>query len=150
MNLIFTIKISEWRNGYLVGSVLRDIQLTIKNNCSNNPPNINPVNDTCVEAGNTINVTIQGTDQDMDFITLMLTGLPLNLNNSPSTFSSVATSGIANGIFQWPTTCDHIQNSSYPILIELEDNGQPVLSDYESFNIKRETAKSNWIVCTSL
>ena len=130
-----TIKISEWRNGYLVGSVLRDIQLTIKNNCSNNPPNINPVNDTCVEAGNTVNVTIQGTDQDMDFITLMLTGLPLNLNNSPSTFSSVATSGIANGVFQWSTTCEHIQNSSYPILIELEDNGQPVLSDYESFNV---------------
>ena len=39
----FTIKISEWRNGYLVGSVLRDIQLTIKNNCSNNPPNITSI-----------------------------------------------------------------------------------------------------------
>ena len=132
----FTIKISEWRNGYLVGSVLRDVQLTIKNNCTNNPPDIVPINDTCVEAGNTINVTIQGTDQDLDFITLMLSGLPLNLNSSPATFSSVATSGIANGIFQWSTTCNHIQNSSYPILIELEDNGQPVLSDYESFNIR--------------
>ena len=43
--------------------------------------------------------------------------------------------GITNGVFQWSTTCEHIQNSSYPILIELEDNGQPVLSDYESFNV---------------
>ena len=47
----FTIKISEWRNGYLVGSVLRDVQLTIKNNCTNNPPDISPINDTCIEAG---------------------------------------------------------------------------------------------------
>ena len=131
----FTIKISEWRNGYLIGSVLRDVQLTIKNNCNNNPPYINPIADTCIRAGSTLNVNVQGTDQDFDFITLMVSGLPFNLNNSQAVFSSVATSGIANGIFQWSTTCNHIQQSSYPILIELEDNGQPVLSDYESFNI---------------
>ena len=131
----FTIKISEWRNGYLIGSVLRDVQLTIKNNCNNNPPYIMPISDTCIKAGSTLNVNIQGTDQDFDFITLMVSGLPFNLNSSQAVFSSVATSGIANGIFQWSTTCNHIQQSSYPILIELEDNGQPVLSDYEAFNI---------------
>ena len=131
----FTIKISEWRNGYLIGSVLRDVQLTIKNNCNNNPPYISPIPDTCIKAGTTLNVNVQGTDQDYDFITLIVSGLPFNLNNSPAVFSSVATNGISNGIFQWSTTCNHIQQSSYPILIELEDNGQPVLSDYENFNI---------------
>ena len=131
----FTIKISEWRNGYKISSVIRDVQLTIKNNCSNNPPNIVPINDTCIKAGSTLNINIQGTDQDSDFITLITAGLSFNLTNSPSTFSSVATNGIANGILQWNTTCSHIQQSSYPILIELEDNGNPVLSDYEAFNI---------------
>ena len=131
----FTIKISEWRNGYLIGSVLRDIQLTVKNNCNNNPPYITPISDTCIKAGSTININVQGTDQDLDFISLSVSGLPFNLNNSQATFSSVATSGIANGIFQWSTTCNHIQQSAYPILIELEDNGQPVLSDYEAFSV---------------
>ena len=132
----FTILISEWRNGYKIGSVIRDIQLTISNNCNNNPPDIVPIDDTCVKAGSTININIQGTDQDLDFITLITAGLSFNLNNSPSIFSSVATNGVANGIYQWNTNCSHIQQSSYPVLIELEDNGIPVLSDYEAFNIE--------------
>ncbi len=132
----FTILISEWRNGYKIGSVIRDIQLTISNNCSNNPPDIVPIDDTCVRAGSTLNINIQGTDQDLDFITLITAGLSFNLNNSPSVFSSVATNGVANGIFQWNTNCSQIQQSSYQVLIELEDNGIPVLSDYEAFNIE--------------
>jgi gliding motility-associated-like protein len=132
----FTILISEWRNGYKIGSVVRDIQLTISNNCSNNPPDIAPIDDTCIKAGSTLNINIQGLDQDLDFISLTTAGLSFNLANSASTFSSVATNGIANGILQWNTNCSHIQQSSYPILIELEDNGIPVLSDYEAFNIE--------------
>ena len=34
----FTIKIVEWRNGSIVGSVIRDLQLTVENNCPNDPP----------------------------------------------------------------------------------------------------------------
>ena len=60
----FTILISEWRNGYKIGSVIRDIQLTINNNCINNPPDISPIEDTCIKAGITLNINIQGVDQD--------------------------------------------------------------------------------------
>ena len=87
----------KWLFNWL--SVLRDVQLTIKNNCNNNPPYITPISDTCIKAGSTLNVNIQGTDQDFDFITLTVSGLPFNLNSSQAVFSSVATSGIANGIF---------------------------------------------------
>ena len=64
----------------------------------------------------------------------MLSGLPLNLNNSQAVFSSVATSGIANGIFNG---LQHVIIFKIFLskLIELEDNGQPVLSDYEAFNV---------------
>ena len=146
----FTILISEWRNSYKIGSVIRDVQLTIKNNCTNNPPDIIPIGDTCVKAGSTLNINIQGTDQDSDFITLITAGLPFNLNNSPSTFSSVATNGIANGILQWNTNCSHIQQSSYPILVELEDNGNPVLSDYESFNIDVRPPPITGLIASSI
>ena len=132
----FTIKISEWRNGYPVGTVIRDVQLTVQNNCPNNPPIINPIPDTCVQAGNTLNFNIQGTDPDFDFISLTISGLPLNLNNSPANFSSVSSSGVANGIFQWQTSCNHIKTAPYQLMVELEDNGQPVFSDYEPFSIE--------------
>ena len=131
----FTIKISEWRKGYRIGSVLRDIQLTIRNNCNNNPPNIIPIIDICVEAGSSINLNVKGTDQDFDFISLEESGLPFNLTNSPAVFNSVDNNGLTNGIFQWNTNCSHVQKSSYPILLEVKDNGTPVLSDYEAFNV---------------
>lgn len=131
----FTIKISEWRNNFLVGSVLRDVQLTIQNNCQNDPPDINPIADTCVISGEQINVNINGTDQNQDLIELSIAGLPLNLPDNSADFSSVSSPGVANGVFQWQTTCNHIANSAYSIIVELEDDGQPVFSDYESFKI---------------
>ena len=131
----FTIKISEWRNSFLVGSVLRDVQLTIQNNCQNDPPVINPITDTCVIAGDFINIDIQGADQNQDFLELSVSGLPLNLENDSANFSYVSFPGTANGVFQWQTNCFHISNSPYSMVAELEDNGQPVFSDYQTFNI---------------
>ena len=34
----FTIKITEWRNGFEIGYVIRDVQLTVTSQCPNNPP----------------------------------------------------------------------------------------------------------------
>ncbi len=132
----FTIKISEWRNGFLVGSVIRDVQLTIQTSCLNDPPEIDPIPDTCIKSGEELIVYVQGTDQNQDVIDLSMSGLPFNLNNNPANFSSVPSTGISNGIFQWQTTCNQIQQSAYQMIVELEDNGQPVFSDYESFSIK--------------
>tara|TARA_B100001287_G_scaffold141563_1_gene119074 strand:+ start:7218 stop:9881 length:2664 start_codon:yes stop_codon:yes gene_type:complete len=131
----FTIKISEWRNSFLVGSVLRDVQLTIQNNCQNDPPVIEPILDTCVIAGDFISVDVLGFDQNQDLLELSVSGLPLNLENDSANFSHVSLPGVANGIFQWQTNCFHISNSPYNIVAELEDNGQPVFSDYETFNV---------------
>ena len=85
---------------------------------------------------------------DLDFISLTA-GLPFNLTNS-LTFSSVATNGIANGILQWNTNCSHIQQSSYQILVELEDNGIPVLSDYEAFNIEVRPPPITGLIASSV
>jgi hypothetical protein len=131
----FTIKISEWRNGFLVGSVIRDVQLTMQINCSNDPPEINSIPDTCIKPGENLSILVQGNDQNGDFINLNMSGLPFNLSNNPATFSSVGSNGISNGIFQWQTTCNHIKQSPYQLVVELEDNGQPVFSDYETFDI---------------
>ncbi len=131
----FALKISEWRNGVLVGFVVRDIQLTVQTNCLNDPPEINPISDTCVLAGENISISVSGTDQNMDNLSLLSSGLPLSLNSSPATFNSVSSPGVANGIFQWQTNCSHIKAGSYSVMVSIKDNGSPVFSDYESFNL---------------
>ncbi|MFH1936689.1 MAG: gliding motility-associated C-terminal domain-containing protein, partial [Bacteroidota bacterium] len=47
------ILIEEWRNGTKIGSVLRDMQIIVIA-CNNQPPVIEPLQDTCVEAGHTL------------------------------------------------------------------------------------------------
>lgn len=131
----FALKILEWRNGVLVGFVVRDIQLTVQSNCLNDPPEINPISDTCILAGENISISVSGTDQNMDNLSLLGSGLPLSLPSSPATFNSVSSPGIANGIFQWQTTCSHIKAGSYSVMVSITDNGSPVFSDYESFNV---------------
>ena len=106
------------------------MQLTIQNNCQNDPPEIEPIADTCVIAGDEIRIDILGSDQNQDFLELFVSGLPLNLENDSANFSQLSFPGIVNGIFQWETNCFHISNSSYSMVAELEDNGQPVFSDY--------------------
>ena len=131
----FTIKITEWRNSYVVGSVLRDVQLTVQSNCPNDPPLLSSISDTCLQAGEDLTINVQGTDPNPDILDLVASGLPLSLTTSPATFSTVSTTGLANGIFHWSTTCSHIQQSSYQVMIELTDDGIPVFSDYEPFSI---------------
>ena len=131
----FALKILEWRNGILVGFVVRDVQLTVQSNCLNDPPEIEPISDTCLLAGENISISVSGTDQNMDNLSLLASGLPLTLNPNPASFNSVSSPGIANGIFQWQTTCSHIKAGSYTVMVSLTDNGNPVFSDYESFNL---------------
>ena len=58
----YAIKISEWRNGNFVGSVIRDVQVTVQGNCNNDPPEISPLPDTCIVAGENLSINVVGTD----------------------------------------------------------------------------------------
>ena len=131
----FTIKIKEWRNGFEVGYVIRDIQLSVSA-FSNNPPAIAPVPDKCVNVNDTLNFIIYGNDPNQDFLEISESGLPFNLPISPATFSFTNGNGYANAIVNWKTQCSHIQLAPYLINIQLTDDGTPSLSDFESFNIK--------------
>ncbi len=132
----FTIKITEWRNGFEIGEVIRDVQLTVTAQCPNNPPSIAAIPDQCVKVDDTLNYVINGTDPNQDFLSISSSGLPFNLANNSATFAFVNGNGYANGVVNWKTTCNHIRQAPYIIHIQLTDNGNPVLSDFKSFNIK--------------
>ena len=82
-NLAMIIK--EWRKDddneyFLVGYILRDLQVDVSS-CSNNPPAINPITDTCVIAGSLITKTITATDPDNDILAMEVNGGPFNVTS---------------------------------------------------------------------
>lgn len=144
------IIIHEWRKVgpgqyFEMGSVTRDMQITIVGNCNNNTPVLTALPDTCIVAGTTLSLNITATDADaIDDLDLLAAGQPFAFTNSPATFSTVGNNPV-NGVFNWNTNCSHIANTAYLVTFSVEDNGgnsaqQPggpyLLSDYETMLIR--------------
>jgi gliding motility-associated-like protein len=125
--------IEEWRNGVLIGCTTRDMQITVVS-CSNHPPVIEDILDTCVLAGTLLEFNVIATDQDSDLITLTATGGPLMLTESPADFNQpVSDYDTVTSTFSWQTTCAHVQKQPYSMVFKATDSGSPVhLIDLES------------------
>ncbi|NTW31544.1 MAG: gliding motility-associated C-terminal domain-containing protein [Bacteroidetes bacterium] len=130
------ILIQEWRHGQLIGSITRDMQISITT-CNNHPPVIDEINDTCVLAGTLLKFTVKAKDPDIgDVVTLTATGGPLLLTNNPASFQSASHLDSVSSIFSWQTNCDHVKQQPYQMTFRAMDNGTPVhLIDIESVQI---------------
>lgn len=131
------IKISEWRNGFYVGAVVQDMQLTVQA-CSNNPPVIQDVPDTCVFAGDSVNIEFIATDPDPGHsVTIYATGAVFHQSNNPASFDEVTGLNSVSGFFVWEPDCSNASNAPYSIIVHAEDNDPGVqLSDLSTFRIK--------------
>ncbi len=120
------ILIEEWRSGIRIGSVLRDMQITI-GACNNHPPIIVTSMDTCIEAGTYFSTIVSATDPDNDQITLTGTGGPLNLASSPASFTQpVIGYGTVQSQLTWNTNCSHVRKYPYQFTFKAADNGNPI------------------------
>lgn len=120
------ILIKEYRNGFFMGSVIRDIQITILGFCNNDPPVLSNITDTCVVAGQTVSFGISATDPNVgEVVTINEYGQPFALSSSPASFTSVGSNPV-NGTFNWTTNCSHIRNSAYQVYFIAEDNDPQV------------------------
>jgi gliding motility-associated-like protein len=119
----------------LVGAVLRDMQIYVIA-CSNNPPVISSVNDTCIMAGTTLTLQVNAFDPvDNNAITLSATGAPFQAS-PPATFTSSTTVN-PTGTFTWTPQCGHIRNQPYQVTFKAEDTHPNIpLVDFEAFSIK--------------
>jgi gliding motility-associated-like protein len=132
--------IREWRKDddgdyFLVGYVLRDLQVDV-GSCNNNNPSINPITDTCVTAGSIITKTITAADPDNDLLTMEANGGPFNVTAPIATFSSPPGLPPVHGIFTWQTSCAHIRKTPYQVTIKVSDNDPTIsLVDFKTFNI---------------
>ena len=150
------IEIEEWRFGVKIGSIARDMQIDV-HNTDNRPPEIMPLQNFCVEAGNLLEYDILATDPDSNGITQYATGGPFLFEDSPATFDTVMTGqGFNVSRFSWQTTCTHVRNQPYNIIVKAEDD-HPILQlvDISNFHIKvmgpapenpRTTATANSIL----
>ncbi len=118
------ILIREFRviNGFslFLGSMIRDMQIIVLEDCDNEPPIVQDVIDTCVIAGDLLDVEILAADVDGFIDSLSAYGGPFVIPN-PATFGYTV-SGIgntsANGFFEWQTDCDHIRKEFYSVVFK--------------------------------
>lgn len=124
----FAILVEEYRNGFLVGSVERDMQITVVT-CNNNPPYIFPLADYCVEAGSSLQFSVSFSDPNGDNVALDAFGGPFTnvvheAEFNPSTHQ-----------FYWHPLCAEVRAAPYTVSFEATDDGYIPLSDIKSSNI---------------
>lgn len=120
------ILIKEYRQGQLINTIIRDMQILIRE-CDNRPPEIETIQDICVIAGQTIEFDVIATDPDrnpMQKVRLSALGGPFEFTENRAIFT-VAT-GFQDqpltGKFSWVTTCDHISGRYYDVIFKADDN----------------------------
>lgn len=130
------ILIKEWRQGYLVGTVLRDMQITVFI-CDNNPPEIVPIPDTCILAGELLLINVEANDPDNNPMHLDAFGEPFEINGNEALFEQFSSGFPAEGTFTWIPDCERVRLNSYAVNIKAKDfNTADVdLVDFETFNI---------------
>ena len=134
------ILVEEWRNGILISTVLRDMQILVSD-CMNTPPELEAINDTCIEAGQNLNFEIRARDNENDDIRITGYGAPFAVSSSPAQVfqdGEIPEDGedYVDAEFDWNTNCSHVQLSPYQAVIQATDRGAgPDLVDIETFNI---------------
>jgi gliding motility-associated-like protein len=123
------ILIREYRNGRLISSMIRDMQITIKTG-NNRPPVIETKDELCVIAGQRVSFEVKATDPDIpqQLIKLSATGGPLIgnpvTNPTPATFPA-PTGYTAQPVivqFTWDTKCVNIREQYYQLVFNAVDN----------------------------
>lgn len=117
------IKISEFRNGQLISSITRDMQIFV-DDCDDNPPIVESEEEICVIAGELLDIPIQIDDIDEgDQVRVTASGGPFLIDppnaqlTGPADFMDVA----FEMDLRWQTVCDHVREQYYQVVIRAED-----------------------------
>jgi gliding motility-associated-like protein len=118
------IRINEYRNGSLITSIIRDMQISVQD-CDNQPPVVIADDRLCVIAGETIDLAVTVDDADIgQMVKLDASGGPFLEPISPAVLN--VSDGYQNipltGRFLWNTVCNHIADPDYSVVFKGEDN----------------------------
>lgn len=124
------IKISEFRNGDLVGFVIRDMQITVVI-CPNQPPVISPLEDLyCIDINEQFSLGVFATDPQNSDITIAAAGGPLTSVENTAIWNS------SSNFFTWVPQCEEVRAALYQVTFTATNDpiGIP-LTDFETINI---------------
>lgn len=135
------IRIREYRNGVLINSMLRDMQIFVEN-CSNNPPQIDVAQEICVIAGDELVVDLFVSDPDPgQLVALTASGGPFEFDTDAADLE--VQQGYQTPPFsaklRWKTNCNQIAKQPYQVVFRAVDNffmEQTGLADLKTLKIK--------------
>lgn len=132
---VIAFSVTEVRDNIILGSVVRDMQIIVKDT-SNDPPELILPPDKCIMAGNRLRDTIFGSDPDEnDNILISQFGLPKE-NGALDTMRLIE-NNLGYLIFDWQTECTDVKEFDYLNSFKIEDNNQYVNLTYsENRNIR--------------
>ncbi len=118
------IQINEWRDGVLLNSIIRDMQILV-GVCENDPPTIEVIEEICVIAGEDVNLEIIIDDQNEgDKVGFMASGGPFEVEGNKARIENY--SGFEDPVytvnFVWETTCNHISDRYYQVVLRAVDD----------------------------
>ncbi|MDX2245895.1 MAG: gliding motility-associated C-terminal domain-containing protein [Bacteroidia bacterium] len=127
---IVTVLVKQYRNGVLIGTTMRDLQIVVIN-CLNDPPVLNPPaavsggnlngNTFTVCAGNTLSFTISASDNNAAD---QLSGLTNLASTIPGATLNITGTNPLTATFSWPTTVADVGSHSFTVTVA--DNACPV------------------------
>jgi gliding motility-associated-like protein len=130
------ILITEFRNGLVIGTVVRDLQIIIQA-ADNQPPVIEGKQQICIVAGDTINEIYIARDPNvLNKILMTSNGAPYEVDQSKANFQVTQAGNPAYSKFYWATNCDHLRNTDYQVVIKAEDDATIPLVDLKTVVIK--------------
>lgn len=126
---VMAIKVDEYRNGVLIGSVIRDVQIQVQNCGTNNTPTFSAISNLTggfqpsnfrieICPGQNISFNITGSDADIANALTMTS----NSGVTGATFTTTGSNPVT-GTFSWsPTTADL---GFHSLVLTMEDDGCP-------------------------
>ncbi len=135
-NVAFVV--DEWRYGYRIGSVRRDMQINIVA-CDHEPPEIYTIEDTCILAGEFLQFDVTAIDPDGTNVTLTGFGGAFEQVENPAYIEPDPATGndTVTATFNWPTLCNHVRFKPYTTVFKARDDGYPVnLVNFKTVFIK--------------
>ncbi len=124
-NVAFIVKEYRKLEGeyFLIGSVVRDMQIIV-DDCENNRPRLDLPDDVCVEAGQNVNFDVFATDEDGDDVKIEVYSAVLYFPDSPATFTpspAVFQPQPGKVNFDWNTTCEQVREQPYLVTFKVTD-----------------------------
>ncbi|PWJ42849.1 T9SS type B sorting domain-containing protein [Sediminitomix flava] len=116
--------VDEFRDGEIISSVNRDMQIVVEDYDNERPELIIP-NDTCIVVGDILLDTIYAIDPDSDRVTLSLeTIVPPNDEPDFRVLGLQPPNGYEEGVFTWSPSCGAVRELPYEFTFKAKDERQ--------------------------